>query len=270
MTTRAACATARSEASSVTSACSSGTSTARRSESASSFARLRPASAHRTPSPACSARYWAVSAPVNPVAPRRTMSYSRSGMGGDSMSAPMALDAAMLAPVLLVLRLLLLRLGLGRAGLRLERARDEALDERADRPLRDTGVDAGLAGLRAAVAKARRADQPRRAVERSDEQRAARVALAGVRAALRVAGAQHRTGVERPGPGREAVGIRAGAVRVGQDRHGRALHRVRRARRILRREPEAGDGRCGPRIPDLALTGRGDVHRPHGRGVVEL
>src|SRR4051794_1449312 len=268
MTTRAASATARSEASSVTSACSSGTSTPRRSDSASSFARLRPASAHRTPSPAWSARYWAVSAPVKPVAPRRTMSYSRSGMGGDSMSAPMALGVAMLAPVLLAL--LLLRLGLGRAGLRLERARHEALDERPDRPLRDTGVDAGLAGLRAAVAEARRADQPRGPVERFDQQRAARVALAGVGAALRVAGAQHRTGVERPGPGREAVGIRAGAVRVGQDRHGRALHRVRRARRILRREPEAGDGRRGPRIPDLALAGRGDVHGRHCRGVVEL
>src|SRR5436189_2452495 len=115
-------------------------------------------------------------------------------MAADSMSAAMEPGVAMPALVLLVLRLLLLlllRLRLRRAGLGLERARHEALDERADRPLRDARVDARLAGLRAAVAEARGPDEPRRAVERVDQQRAARVALAGVGAALRVAGAQH-------------------------------------------------------------------------------
>src|SRR3954468_15055409 len=121
-------------------------------------------------------------------------------MAADSMSAAMALGVVMPALVLLALRLLLLRLRLRRAGLRLERARHEALEERADRPLRDAGVDARLAGLRAAVAKARSPDEPRRAVECVDQQRAARVALAGVGAALRVARAQHRARVERPGP----------------------------------------------------------------------
>src|SRR3954453_2033254 len=55
----------------------SGTSTPRRSRSASSLAWLRPASAQRVPSGACSARYSAVRPPVKPVAPNRTMSCSR-------------------------------------------------------------------------------------------------------------------------------------------------------------------------------------------------
>ena len=54
------------------------------------------------------------------------------------------------------------------------------------------GVDAGLAGLRAALAVARRADDLQRAGGVAAEHRAAGVALAGVGAALRVAGADHR------------------------------------------------------------------------------
>ncbi|CAM5627898.1 hypothetical protein SALBM311S_09080 [Streptomyces alboniger] len=43
-----------------------------------SFASLRPATAQRSPSGACAARYSAVSVPTKPVAPKRTMPYGRS------------------------------------------------------------------------------------------------------------------------------------------------------------------------------------------------
>ena len=56
---------------------------ARWSRTASSLAGLRPASAQRSPSGACRARYSAVSRPVNPVAPKRTMSSSRSDGGSE-------------------------------------------------------------------------------------------------------------------------------------------------------------------------------------------
>ena len=45
-----------------------------RSRTASSFVRLRPASAQRSRAGACRARYSAVSPPVKPVAPNSTMS----------------------------------------------------------------------------------------------------------------------------------------------------------------------------------------------------
>src|SRR5690349_9753580 len=54
---------------------------ARRRRTPSSFSRLRPASAQRVVAGAWRARYSAVSAPVNPVAPNTTMSYSRSAIG---------------------------------------------------------------------------------------------------------------------------------------------------------------------------------------------
>src|SRR5262245_53434628 len=56
------------------------------SRNPSSLAGLRPASAQRKPLGACRARYSAVRRPVNPVAPNRTRSSSRSdeGAGGDS------------------------------------------------------------------------------------------------------------------------------------------------------------------------------------------
>src|SRR3954451_975614 len=73
MTTLAAEAMSRSEPGFSTSASSSG----RSSPSFSSLALLRPASATRA-SPALATRYSAVSAPVNPVAPKRTTSYGRS------------------------------------------------------------------------------------------------------------------------------------------------------------------------------------------------
>src|SRR5438552_3231952 len=50
---------------------------ARRARTCSSFSRLRPASAQRSDAGAVRARYSAVSPPVNPVAPNRTMSYAR-------------------------------------------------------------------------------------------------------------------------------------------------------------------------------------------------
>src|SRR3954451_4539237 len=77
-TTYARVATSRSEASSVTSAMRISGPPPRRACSCSSFSRLRPATAHVRPSGACSWRYWAVSAPVNPVAPKTTMSSGRS------------------------------------------------------------------------------------------------------------------------------------------------------------------------------------------------
>ncbi len=45
-----------------------------RAVSAASLSGLRPATAQRVPVGACSARYSAVSAPVKPVAPKRTTS----------------------------------------------------------------------------------------------------------------------------------------------------------------------------------------------------
>src|SRR5919201_4167677 len=89
ITTLVASATARIEEASFTSAVSSGTSaaagaaSARRSRQPSSFWRLRPASAQRVPAGALRARYSAVSAPVNPVAPNTTTSYSRSAIAVD-------------------------------------------------------------------------------------------------------------------------------------------------------------------------------------------
>src|SRR5947207_482847 len=237
MTTRAASATSRSDASSLTSACSSGTSTPRRSASASSLALLRPARAQRSPSPACAARYSAVSAPVNPVAPKRTMSCSRSAMAEHSMSA------AVLGSLVAVLA----RLGLS-ARLGPERPGHEARDERPDRALGNARVDAGLARSPAAVAEARRADEAQRAVERLREQRPAGVALAGVGPALRIAGAQHGLRVERSAA--QAVGVRGRAVGVGPDRDARLLHRVRRLRRVLGGKAEAGDRREPARVPD--------------------
>src|ERR1700753_1353929 len=77
MTTRADSATRRIDSSSVTSAINSGTSTPRRSRTASSLARWRPARAQRV-APAWPARYSAVRPPVKPVAPSSTTSCSRS------------------------------------------------------------------------------------------------------------------------------------------------------------------------------------------------
>src|SRR5690606_2516586 len=54
---------------------------ARRSRTASSFARFRPASAQRACAGTLRARYSAVRPPVNPVAPNSTMSNRRSAMG---------------------------------------------------------------------------------------------------------------------------------------------------------------------------------------------
>src|SRR3954451_13321064 len=91
MTTRADSATALSDAGSVTSAGSSsrvvrsGWSSTRRLRTASSLLMLRPARAHRQPVGALSARYAAVSSPVNPVAPKSTMSNGRES--GEGMSA---------------------------------------------------------------------------------------------------------------------------------------------------------------------------------------
>ncbi len=77
-----------------------GRASASLSRTASSLLRLRPASAQRSPEGACSARYSAVSAPVKPVAPSRTMSRSRcAGSREDDMcrlshSRNQALDPA--------------------------------------------------------------------------------------------------------------------------------------------------------------------------------
>src|SRR5438046_1453334 len=73
-----------------------------------------------------------------------------------------------------------------------ERLGNDRVDEAADRALGEARVDARLAGLRAAVAEARRGDEAQLPAALGDHQRTARVALAGVGAALRVAGAEHR------------------------------------------------------------------------------
>src|SRR4051812_10919285 len=82
------------------------------------------------------------------------------------------------------------------SGLRRERRGDDALQPFADRALGQPCVDAGLARLGAAGAEACRGRQPEDLAD-GRQQRAARVALAGVGAALRVAGAHHGLGVER-------------------------------------------------------------------------
>src|SRR5579859_1157347 len=87
ITTLADSASERIDPASDTSASSNGNSACpepSRSLTPSSFDRLRPASAHFVPGSACSARYSAVSAPVNPVAPNRMTSYSRSAIGPDA------------------------------------------------------------------------------------------------------------------------------------------------------------------------------------------
>src|ERR1700759_5536589 len=76
-----ASASARSELSWVLSACRTpGSAPWSRRRTSSSFSRLRPAIAQRRSGGALDARYWAVSAPVNPVAPKTTTSYSRSAI----------------------------------------------------------------------------------------------------------------------------------------------------------------------------------------------
>src|SRR5690348_8304638 len=89
ITTLVDCARSRIESGSFTSASISGSSACpepSRDRTASSLDRVRPASAHRVPGSACAARYSAVSPPVNPVAPNRTMSCWRSATGGDLLS----------------------------------------------------------------------------------------------------------------------------------------------------------------------------------------
>src|SRR3954454_25001112 len=83
-------------------------------------------------------------------------------------------------------------------------------DPLAQRSVADPRVDARLARLRAALAERGRADDAQRAGRRVAEHRSAGVALAGVDAALREAGADHRLGVE--------VAVGAGAVGVRRDR----------------------------------------------------
>src|SRR5579884_3765635 len=85
MTTRVDCASLSRELRSLTSAFSNGRSACSRprpDRNVSSFVRLRPARASRVPGSAWEARYWAVRAPVNPVAPNTTMSYWRSAIAG--------------------------------------------------------------------------------------------------------------------------------------------------------------------------------------------
>src|SRR3954468_21313685 len=95
--------------------------------------------------------------------------------------------------------------------LRTDACRRLRADPLAQRGAADAGVDARLAGTRTAFAERRRADDAQRAGRRVTEHRATRVALAGVHAALREAGADHRRGIE------VAVGPRA--VRIGRDGH---------------------------------------------------
>src|SRR5436305_4705807 len=89
MTTLAASAIARNESALLTSASSSsrvshaGLTPASLERTSSSLPRLRPASAQRVSAGACSARYSAVSAPVNPVAPNRTTSNRGSAIVTD-------------------------------------------------------------------------------------------------------------------------------------------------------------------------------------------
>src|SRR5437763_7277395 len=88
---------------------------------------------------------------------------------------------------------------LDRAGARLrgERFRHDAPQPVADRPLGQARIDARLAGLRTAGAETGRSREPEQAVRELREQRPAGVALTGVGAALRIAGAHHRLRVER-------------------------------------------------------------------------
>src|SRR5947209_14452958 len=80
-TTLVCSASCLSDGGSVTSASMIGMSVRPMSSSVfSSLSLLRPATAHCVVGGACSARYWAVSAPVNPVAPNTTMSCSRSAI----------------------------------------------------------------------------------------------------------------------------------------------------------------------------------------------
>jgi hypothetical protein len=96
ITTRADTASSLSEAGSSTSAWRSGTSAraalsrASRLRRAASFFRLRPASDRRVSAGACCVRYSAVRAPVNPVAPKSTMSWGRSAATKGSVSYGLA------------------------------------------------------------------------------------------------------------------------------------------------------------------------------------
>ena len=114
---------------------------------------------------------------------------------------------------------------------------------------------------RAPLAEARRAHDLQVARRRAAEERAARVALAGVRAALRIARADHRRGIE------VAVGRRA--RRVGGDRDLRLLERVGRVAALRRRAP-AGDRVHGARRPQAALAGVRDLGRRLGRVAGQL
>src|SRR3954451_5702168 len=113
-------------------------------------------------------------------------------------------------------------------------------DPLAQRRVADARVDARLVWPRAALAEARRADDAPAA-----EHRAARVALAGVRAALREAGADHGACVEVP--------VRAGAVGVGRDRDVGFLEVVRRVAALAGGAPP-DDRLARPRRPQPGLT----------------
>src|SRR5207245_8898446 len=119
----------------------------------------------------------------------------------------------------------------------------------ARRGAAEAAVDAGEARLGAAVAVARVADEPQRAVRRGDHQRPAAVALAGVGAALRVAGADLRLVLE-------VVRVGGRGDVVGDDREVRLLQGVGQAAALGRGAPP-GDGRLRPGLPEalLALAG---------------
>src|SRR4051794_14925030 len=124
-------------------------------------------------------------------------------------------------------------------------------DPLAQRRVADAGVDAGEAGLGAALAEARGADNAQRAVDGA-EHRAAGVALAGVGAALRVARADHRGGAE------VAVGV--AAVAVGRDRDLGLLEVGRQAAALGCRAP-ADDLLERARRPRRGLGAAGDLRR---------
>ena len=243
-----------------TSACSSGTSTPRRSDSASSLARLRPASAQRTPSPRVAGQVVGGQRAGEPGRAEEDDVVLALGHGRDSMSPRLRMARCGQRWC----RFLWWRLACAcasswpwasRARLSSERLRHEPRDERADRSFGDARVDAGLAGLRAAVAEARGADEPQRAVQRLGQQRAAGVALARVRAALRVAGAQHRARVERPPP----TGSRPGRPSRSPRRTGSAPARAASCRAAAARPATSGRSRRSwpsSGIPDVALAER--------------
>jgi len=127
----------------------------------------------------------------------------------------------------------------------------------------DPAVDAGVTRLGAADAVARVADQPHVGA-RWDQQRAAGVALAGVHAALRVAGCDLRLALEAAEQRVDAVDevrIGLGSHLVVDDRHARLLEDLRLIAARLG-HTKSGDGRQGPGRPEGPLFGRSDVAIP--------